>query len=57
MLTGFVEVLQVPSRTRQYEIAGNVGASRIVLGAIYEAKLPTPIDTAAKADVPTIAFV
>ena len=39
------------------KVAGNVGASRIVLGAVYEAKLPTPIDTAAKADVPTIAFV
>lgn len=44
----------IPTRGK---VAGNVGASRIVLGAIYEAKLPTPIDTAAKADVPTIAFV
>lgn len=36
---------------------GNVGASRIVLGAIYEAKLPTPIDAGFKADVPSIVFV
>ena len=44
----------IPTRGKT---AGNVGASRIVLGAIYEAKLPTPIDSAAKADMPTIAFV
>jgi hypothetical protein len=39
------------------KVTGSVGASRIVLGAIYEAKLPTPIDSAAKADLTTIAFV
>lgn len=44
----------IPTRGKT---SGNVGASRIVLGAIYEAKLPTPIDPAAKADMPTIAFV
>lgn len=44
----------IPTRGKT---SGNVGASRIVLGAIYEAKLPTPVDSAAKADVPSIAFV
>lgn len=44
----------IPTRGKT---TGNVGASRIVLGAIYEAKLPSPIDSAAKADMPTIAFV
>lgn len=44
----------IPTRGKT---TGNVGASRIVLGAVYEAKLPKPIDAAAKADVPTIAFV
>lgn len=44
----------IPTRGK---VTGSVGASRIVLGAIYEAKLPTPVDTAAKADVPSIAFV
>lgn len=44
----------IPTRGKT---SGNVGASRIVLGAIYEAKLPTPIDSAAKADMPSIVFV
>jgi hypothetical protein len=44
----------IPTRGKT---SGNVGASRIVLGAIYEAKLPTPIDSAAKADMTTLAFV
>lgn len=44
----------IPTRGK---VTGSAGASRIVLGAVYEAKLPSPVDTAAKADVPTIAFV
>ena len=44
----------IPTRGK---VTGNVGASRIVLGAIYEGKLPFPVDAGFKTDVPTIAFV